>query len=172
MIVFSRLYKTDPHKYNECAREWTRKYAMWGKLQRKTSGTFEANQSVFALLCTPGLSWVGQLGLYKIGIPNNANKLKENLVYQTNKNSKEIGETVLLSYPSIALLSLLVHCGWTNHRRGSWWKTADSRTFHSFSPFAVHAPLISVMWNLWNKISYPLCTILPFRLGQILTKLG
>jgi len=24
----ARLYKTDPHKYNECAREWTRKYAM------------------------------------------------------------------------------------------------------------------------------------------------
>jgi len=24
----ARLYKTDLHKYNECAREWTRKYAM------------------------------------------------------------------------------------------------------------------------------------------------
>ena len=28
LIVCYRLYKTDPHKYNECAREWTRKYAM------------------------------------------------------------------------------------------------------------------------------------------------
>jgi len=25
----ARLYKTDVQKYNECAREWTRKYAMW-----------------------------------------------------------------------------------------------------------------------------------------------
>lgn len=24
----ARLYKTDVSKYNECAREWTRKYAM------------------------------------------------------------------------------------------------------------------------------------------------
>ena len=36
LIVFLfRLYKTDPHKYNECAREWTRKYAMWGKQEEE-----------------------------------------------------------------------------------------------------------------------------------------
>jgi len=26
----ARLYKTDIQKYNDCAKEWTRKYAMWG----------------------------------------------------------------------------------------------------------------------------------------------
>jgi hypothetical protein len=25
----ARIYKTDRDKYNELAREWTRKYAMW-----------------------------------------------------------------------------------------------------------------------------------------------
>lgn len=25
----ARIYKTDREKYNELAREWTRKYAMW-----------------------------------------------------------------------------------------------------------------------------------------------
>lgn len=45
----ARIYKTDRDRYNQLAREWTQKFAMWGRLHAlrlvKTEAFFESNSS-------------------------------------------------------------------------------------------------------------------------------
>ena len=42
----ARLYKTDLAKYNECAKEWTKKYAMWYDQDKDTGATLQQKLSI------------------------------------------------------------------------------------------------------------------------------
>lgn len=50
----ARIYKTDREKYNELAREWTRKYAMWLLFQNKLPVCLstDTHSFFFFLSCT------------------------------------------------------------------------------------------------------------------------
>ena len=63
------------------------------------SGEEDKQHILLLLHCTPGLGWVGQLGLYKIGIPNNANKLKENHIVTKEQKLQRSWEELFSPLP-------------------------------------------------------------------------
>lgn len=75
----ARIYKTDREKYNELAREWTRKYAMWCARRQQTTYTKAKNTAETAAAATTTTT-----------IPTTTRKIRSFKNRTTNYNNSQI----------------------------------------------------------------------------------